>query len=88
MNECESNPCQHGGMCADEVNAFTCDCTDTEFEGVYCELERKDDITDFVWNIILYVEIGLIILLAFPLIFLLNDERKHKQKNAAASDST
>ena len=24
--ECNSNPCQHGGTCVDQVNAFTCQC--------------------------------------------------------------
>jgi hypothetical protein len=26
VNECSNNLCQNGGMCADEVNAYTCSC--------------------------------------------------------------
>jgi len=26
VNECASNPCQHGGTCEDQVNGFTCHC--------------------------------------------------------------
>jgi len=26
VNECASNPCQHGGICLDQVNGFTCHC--------------------------------------------------------------
>ena len=26
VNECASNPCQHGGTCEDHVNGFICDC--------------------------------------------------------------
>lgn len=26
INECMSNPCQHGGTCRDQLNAFICQC--------------------------------------------------------------
>ena len=26
IDDCESNPCQHGGTCTDLVNGFSCDC--------------------------------------------------------------
>ena len=26
INECDSNPCQNGATCANEVNKYTCSC--------------------------------------------------------------
>ena len=26
LNECESNPCENGDACEDEINAYTCVC--------------------------------------------------------------
>lgn len=26
IDECSSNPCQHGGTCHDRLNAYKCDC--------------------------------------------------------------
>ena len=36
INECNPNPC-NTGSCNDEVNSYTCDCTDTGYEGINCE---------------------------------------------------
>ncbi len=37
VNECESDPCQHGGTCRDHVNEYTCDCL-PEYNGTHCEI--------------------------------------------------
>lgn len=37
-NECGSNPCLNGGICADGVNAFLCVCK-TGYTGVNCEVD-------------------------------------------------
>lgn len=29
INECLSSPCQHGGICIDGVNNYTCSCSKT-----------------------------------------------------------
>ena len=26
INECDHNPCQHGGECTDDIASFTCNC--------------------------------------------------------------
>ena len=37
VDECDSNPCENGGSCTDDVNSFTCDCI-TGFTGTECEV--------------------------------------------------
>lgn len=37
INECDSNPCQHGGVCLDGLANYTCNCTDTGYLGARCE---------------------------------------------------
>ncbi|XP_050532124.1 protein crumbs isoform X2 [Daktulosphaira vitifoliae] len=37
INECLSSPCQHGGICIDGVNNYTCACSKTGYKGVNCE---------------------------------------------------
>jgi len=36
VNECESNPCQNGGSCTDNVNSYSCACVDG-YTGTNCE---------------------------------------------------
>ena len=36
INECESDPCNNGASCVDEINAFRCICT-LGFDGSTCE---------------------------------------------------
>ena len=36
VDECSSNPCQNGGLCTDEINRFTCQCT-AGYTGDFCE---------------------------------------------------
>ena len=36
IDECESEPCQNGGTCDDEVNSYTCECVDG-YTGLQCE---------------------------------------------------
>lgn len=38
IDDCESQPCQHGGQCKDELGGFRCNCTSTGFTGNYCEI--------------------------------------------------
>lgn len=32
VDECESSPCMNQGKCIDDINGYTCDCSDTGFE--------------------------------------------------------
>ena len=36
IDECQSDPCQNGATCNDQVNAYTCDCADG-YTGNDCE---------------------------------------------------
>lgn len=42
IDECQSMPCQNGGMCIDHINGYECNCTDTGFNGTNCELNIDD----------------------------------------------
>ena len=37
LDECDSSPCENGGICADIVDGYNCTC-DSGFIGEYCEL--------------------------------------------------
>lgn len=39
-NECNSNPCQNGASCIDEVNRYTCSCA-SGYMGTHCETGNK-----------------------------------------------
>jgi hypothetical protein len=41
INECQSFPCQHAGVCIDEVAAYTCVCIDG-FSGPNCEIDINE----------------------------------------------
>ncbi|XP_066994976.2 protein crumbs [Anabrus simplex] len=47
IDDCESQPCKHGGICEDFVGNYTCSCEGTGYEGVNCETDidecKKDE---------------------------------------------
>lgn len=65
IDDCESQPCQHGGQCKDQLGGFLCNCSGTGFTGDYCEInidectsspcenggECKDKINDYQVNL-------------------------------------
>ena len=36
LDECESDPCENGGTCEDEINAYSCGCT-PGYNGTNCD---------------------------------------------------
>ncbi|KAJ6666703.1 hypothetical protein lerEdw1_020427 [Lerista edwardsae] len=40
IDECVSNPCQHGGTCVDGVNGYNCECTNT-WTGPQCQRPQR-----------------------------------------------
>lgn len=36
INECESSPCQNDGTCNDQINGYSCTCSDG-YNGLLCE---------------------------------------------------
>ncbi|KAK3598970.1 hypothetical protein CHS0354_024642 [Potamilus streckersoni] len=39
INECESDPCQHAGVCKDLINDYNCTCPN-RYDGKDCEIDR------------------------------------------------
>lgn len=39
VDECASNPCEHGAVCHDDIASFTCDCTGTGYTGHICNMD-------------------------------------------------
>ena len=39
-NECQSSPCQNGGTCIDQVNAYQCTCKD-DWKGTNCDTGKS-----------------------------------------------
>ncbi|XP_061441668.1 cubilin [Rhineura floridana] len=40
IDECSSNPCQHGGSCTDAVNGYSCECTNS-WTGPQCQTPQQ-----------------------------------------------
>ncbi|XP_064071525.1 neurexin-4 isoform X3 [Vanessa tameamea] len=36
IDRCNPNPCEHGGVCTQSADEFTCDCADTGYAGAVC----------------------------------------------------
>ena len=37
INECMDSPCQNDGVCSNSEGDYSCDCTDTGYNGTNCE---------------------------------------------------
>ena len=41
IDECESEPCQNGAICIDDINEYSCNCTQG-FHGDHCQHKGMD----------------------------------------------
>lgn len=41
IDECLESPCQHGGNCTDAINNYTCDCSQTLYQGQDCQIRKN-----------------------------------------------
>ncbi|GAB1600199.1 neurexin-4-like [Argonauta hians] len=39
-NRCTPNPCENGGICKQDWNTFTCDCSSTGYRGAVCHISE------------------------------------------------
>jgi Notch-like protein len=46
IDECATDPCSNQGVCIDEIGFYSCNCTDTGYEGVDCEVDFNDCLGD------------------------------------------
>ncbi|XP_056022330.1 neurexin-1a-like isoform X4 [Ostrea edulis] len=54
-NICKQDPCKNGGVCITMETETKCDCSWTEFEGEFCEVEtKKSEVTFFGSEYIFY----------------------------------
>lgn len=50
IDDCVSGPCQHNGLCVDELGGFHCDCNSTGYEGQFCESNIDECATNQCMN--------------------------------------
>ncbi len=41
INECIPDPCQNGGVCTDQVAAYSCNCAGTGYHGTNCTVGEQ-----------------------------------------------
>ena len=51
-DDCAPDPCQHGGVCVDQVEDFICQCPGG-WKGKRCHLSKCGHLIDFVFIIII-----------------------------------
>ncbi|XP_017164565.1 protein eyes shut homolog isoform X2 [Poecilia reticulata] len=49
LNECESKPCQNGGICVDDLDQYRCLCSEG-FGGFNCEINRDECVHGYCAN--------------------------------------
>ena len=46
VDECQSDPCENGGQCDDDVNGYTCQCADG-YTDIHCQGKTYFGIVNF-----------------------------------------
>ena len=87
INECKSRPCKNGGSCNDEVNAYSCTCTNGHI-GIDCQTGRCDyHITSFCGVLMFRTDLMYKLRTTFVCMTKLNPI-KHSCKSGIVFDST
>ena len=40
IDDCAGGPCVNGGVCLDIVSGYVCNCSETGFQGTFCEISN------------------------------------------------
>ena len=40
LDHCNPNPCEHSGICKQELDGFSCGCTNTGYDGFVCRTRK------------------------------------------------
>ena len=52
IDECATDPCDNGGTCVDEVNAYRCNC-DPGWTGLQCQTsEYNFSCSEYQWKVL------------------------------------
>ncbi|VVC93590.1 unnamed protein product [Leptidea sinapis] len=49
IDRCNPNPCEHGGLCTQTADEFTCACTGTGYAGAVCHTCEEANFQPFAW---------------------------------------
>ncbi|KPP78272.1 protein crumbs 2-like [Scleropages formosus] len=87
IDECESNPCQHGGSCLDRINRFQCVCL-PGFMGSQCESSRQEQKERVPWMVVVVPLVSFCVLLgAIGLAYIMLTARRKRQSEGIYSPS-
>ncbi|XP_048877479.1 protein crumbs homolog 2-like [Brienomyrus brachyistius] len=87
IDECQSNPCQHGGSCLDQLNKFLCVCV-PGFVGPHCETSKQEQKDRIPWLVVaIPLACCCLLLAAIGLTLAVLTARKKRQSEGAYSPS-
>ena len=87
INECSSDPCQHGGSCFDDVNNYTCQCA-PGYAGARCHTFLSERVAITESSAIVFVIVAVVIILVvLTIVLIVICIRKYKNKRRTSNDA-